>query len=98
MVPVVEPETLAERLTAKGATPELGIAERLTERDAPPTFTVTLSLAEPPGPVQVIVKAVEAIRLRVGCEPLEGHVPPQAPEAVQLVVLEEVQERVTEVL
>lgn len=62
------------------------------------TFTVTLSDAEPPGPSQVMVYVLEDVRLPVDCEPLVAFDPLQAPEAVQDVVFEELQERLAEVL
>jgi len=51
------------------------------------TVTVADCDAEPPGPVQVSVNFVVAVRADVVTEPLIGSDPPQPPDAVQDVAL-----------
>ena len=64
------------------------------------TLTTTESLALPPAPVQVrvYVKVLGPDTLPVDWEPLIDLLPDQAPEAVQLVALVVVQERVADEL
>jgi hypothetical protein len=51
------------------------------------TVTVVDCDAEPPGPVQVRVNFVVAVRVGVDCEPAVDSEPLQPPEAVQAVAL-----------
>jgi len=67
-----------------------GLARREQVGDGIPIFTVTLSVAVPPGPVQVMVYVLAEVRL-----PVESPMvlfngllePDQSPEAVQLPVV-----------
>jgi hypothetical protein len=58
------------------------------------TETVTDCAAVPPGPVQVNVKVVPAVRFEVACEPLVAWAPLQPPEAAQELALLEDQVKV----
>jgi hypothetical protein len=64
---------------------EVGLAASVTV-GAGRMVTVADWAADPPGPVQVNVKVVAAVRLPVDWVPLVPLVPDQPPEAVQVVV------------
>jgi hypothetical protein len=59
------------------------------------TFTTTLSIAEPPDPVQVIVYVVDDVIALGEKDPLVPAVPPHPPEAIQEVAFVEVQVKET---
>lgn len=62
-----------------------------------PTLTVTLSLADPPEPVQVRIYVRVEVKLPVLLAPFEGEIdPPQEPDAVQEVAFETDQRIVVE--
>lgn len=72
----------------------LGLALRLTVgAGAPLTVTVVVELAEPPGPVQVIVKPIVADSGPVDWLPVIATVPVQPPDAVHKVAFVEVHVR-----
>ena len=85
-------------MTGRGALPEEGLADKEAERTGLATLTVTLSLAVPPGPLQVMVYLFELVRLPVDSEPEVDLEPDQSPEALQELALLDVQERVAEEL
>jgi hypothetical protein len=72
----------------------VGLAVSETLGGVAATVTVDDCDAEPPRPVHTSVNFVVALSATVVCEPLKGSVPPQPPEATQLVALVDDQVRV----
>jgi hypothetical protein len=65
----------------------VGVALKDTVGADADTATVTDCVVEPPDPVQLIMKLVEAVSDPVDCDPLVPNAPDQPPEAVQPVEL-----------
>jgi hypothetical protein len=86
---------LQERVAEEPLTTLVGLADRVTVGSpGAVTVTVTVSAVFPPGPLQVRIYVVVAVRFPVAWLPLVGLVPLQPPEAAQLVALVVVQLRV----
>lgn len=73
------------------AVSELGFAVIVMLGAVAARVTVVDCVAVPPGPVQVMMKFVVAVRIGVACEPLVGTLPLQPPDAVQVLASTEVQ-------
>jgi len=85
--PVVSVELQVRVVVAPDVT-VVGLAVSVTVGAEPDkTSTVTLFEVEPPGPLQLSVKAVASVSGLVTALPLVGSAPLQPPLAVQLVAL-----------
>jgi hypothetical protein len=67
----------------------VGLAPKETLGGAAETVTVVDCVAEPPAPVHVSVNFVVPVRAGVAVDPLIAWLPPQPPDAVQEVALED---------